>query len=230
MIVGYVAFLMVDFTTRGPHHYQFMDVVAQLGLFNNILPDPDHIIWPGPYWFFGLMMQLYIVYRLLLYKRHWGITLALMIVCTLIQMCCGPESDELNRLRYNFIGGMLPFGFGLLYARFEGESQRPMWRYLLLAVIMLAHLLFLSMNYWCWFFVPIIVCVLAVSLVKVLPDEWNNILAWVGGISSAMFVCHPITRKIFIPISRHGDVWTGLLIYAVATIVLALLFKRIMKK
>lgn len=230
MIVGYVAFLMVDFTTRGPHHYQFMDVVAQLGLFNNLLPDPDHIIWPGPYWFFGLMMQLYIVYRLLLYKRHWGITLALMVVCTLVQMCCGPESGELNRLRYNFIGGMLPFGFGLLYARFESETQKPVWRYLVLAVIMLVHLLFLSMNYWCWFFVPVIVCVFAVSLVKILPDDWNNTLAWVGGISSAMFVCHPITRKIFIPISRHGDVWTGLLIYLVASILLALLFKRIMKK
>ena len=46
-------------------------------------------------------------------------------------------------------------------------------------------------------------------------------VAWVGTISAALFVLHPLTRKIFIPISRHGDVYTGLLLYIVASIALA---------
>ena len=101
MIVGFVAFTMVDAITPGRFHYQFMDVIAQLFMYNNILPNPDKIIWPGPYWFFGLMLQLYIVYRLLLYRRHWGYTVALIILCEIIQLSCNPEGEALNRWRYS---------------------------------------------------------------------------------------------------------------------------------
>lgn len=51
---------------------------------------------------------------------------------------------------------------------------------------------------------------------------------WIGAISAALFVCHPITRKIFIPISRHGDIYTGLLLYIIASLCLAWLFKKFM--
>jgi hypothetical protein len=67
MIVGYVLFLMVDFMTPGPHHYQLLDVVAQLLMFNNLLPTPDKVIWPGPFWFFGMMMVYLFVLMLIPY-------------------------------------------------------------------------------------------------------------------------------------------------------------------
>ena len=118
MIVGFVAFTMVDAITDAPHDYHVLDIVGQMGLFNNLLPNPDDIIWPGPYWFFGLMIQLYIVYRLCLYRRHWAWNVMLIVLCFAIQLSCEPESEALNRWRYNFIGGMLPFGFGVLYARY----------------------------------------------------------------------------------------------------------------
>ena len=227
MIYGFALFLMVDRIVDGPHKYHMMDIVGQLGLFNNLLPDPDHVIWPGPYWFFGLMMQLYIVYRLLLYRRHWGITVGLMAVCFLLQCFCDPQGDALNRLRYNFVGGMLPFAMGLLYARYERGLKH--WQYALLAVVSLVLIVGWSMEYQAWFWVPAAVCVFAVAMVKITPKRINDILVWVGGISSVMFVCHPITRKIFITISRHSDIYTGLLMYIVATIVLSMLFKRIIK-
>ena len=102
MIVGFVAFTMLDYITYGPHKYATLDVVAMLGMFNNILPDPDRIIWPGPFWFFGLMLQLYIVYRLFIYRKHWGFTVGLMVVCIVIQIALGwdnPESEAMNRYR-----------------------------------------------------------------------------------------------------------------------------------
>ena len=51
-----------------------------------------------------------------------------------------------------------------------------------------------------------------------------------GEISAALFVCHPITRKIFIPISRSGDHYAGLLLYIIASLCLAWLFKEIMSR
>lgn len=117
MIVGFVAFTMVDAITPGSHKYHVMDILGQMFMFNNMMPDPDHVIWPGPYWFFGLMMQLYIVYRLLLWRKGDVYALLLIAVCWAMQAFCDPEGDTLNRVRYNFMGGVLPFCAGLLYAR-----------------------------------------------------------------------------------------------------------------
>lgn len=241
MIVGFVAFTMIDAITPGQHAYQVMDIVAQMGMFNNLLPSPDRIIWPGPYWFFGLMLQLYIVYRLLLFRRHWSVTVALMLVCTVIQLCCGPESEALNRWRYNFVGGMLPFGAGLLYARYG--RRLTSWRdevghmrfdtlHLLVASVLI---LVLSTHYVGWYFVPLCVCSASIACVRiVMATRWLSVaakaLTWTGSVSAALFVCHPISRKIFIPISRHGDVYTGLLLYAIASICLAWLFAQVMRK
>ena len=48
-----------------------------------------------------------------------------------------------------------------------------------------------------------------------------KVLEWMGSISVALFVCHPITRKIFIPISRQGDIYAGLLLVNVPAEILA---------
>jgi len=230
MIVGFGTFILVDHITPGAHRYAFIDVIAQLFMFNNLMPDPDHIIWPGPYWFFGLMMQLYIIYRLFLYKRHSGIAVAIVIVCFLLQAFCAPEGDTLNRLRYNCIGGMLPFCAGLLYARMKDNgNQHPRWIYALLCVVMLAIIFGGSLDYQAWYWVPLAIIAGGIAFVKAVPEKWLYPLEWVGGISAALFVSHPIARKIIIPVSRGGDIYAGLAQYIVAAFVLAIVFKHLIK-
>ena len=241
MIVGFVAFTMLDAITPGQHHYQAVDIVAQLGMFNNLLPSPDRIIWPGPYWFFGLMLQLYIVYRLLLFRRHWGFTVGLMLLCTAVQLGCGPESEALNRWRYNFVGGMLPFGAGLLYSRYAmglllwrdrvGHTRFDTLNLLLSTLLIVVF----SFHYVTWYLVPLCVCSAFIALVRLIGEtRWltfaGKVLVWMGTISAALFVCHPITRKIFIPISRRGDIYAGLLLYIIASLCLAWLFVLLMRK
>lgn len=243
MIVGFVAFTLLDAFTPGRHHYQLLHVVAQLGMFNNLLPTPDKVIWPGPYWFFGLMMQLYIVYRLVIYRRHWGVVVGLMVVCWLLQAFCEPTGEMLNRLRYNFVGGMLPFGLGVLMARFQPQIMRRISpldnsqaaasnhvRYGLLLLIATALVFLLSFNYQTWYWVPVFVILASMALVKVLPAGINRALEWTGAVSAAMFVCHPITRKIFIAPYRTTDLYAGLLLYLVASLCMAWLFAEIMKR
>lgn len=228
MFVGFVAFTMVDAITPDSHRYEFLDIVAQLGMFNNVLPHPDKIIWPGPYWFFGLMMQLYLVYRLLLYRKHWGWVVALIVVCEIIQLTCDPAGEALNRWRYNCIGGMLPFGTGLLTARYGRNIDRKLC---LLMVIPSLYLIYMfSHGFFYWTLAPMAVVFTSICIVKALPQRALQPLVWMGGISAALFVCHPITRKIFIPVSRHGDVYAGLLLYIISSIALAWLFGEIIRK
>lgn len=219
MIVGFVAFTMVDNVTPGAHKYHVVDILGQMFMFNNMLPDPDHVIWPGPYWFFGLMMQLYVVYRLLLWRKSDAVAVALVVVCWAMQAFCDPEGDTLNRVRYNFMGGALPFCAGLLWARHGKELSRSTWT--LLTVGSAAAVVAFSFDFQLWLWAPLFVCIATVGFCKLIPQSANKRLAWVGAISAALFVLHPITRKIFIPISRHGDVYTGLLLYIVASVAVA---------
>ncbi len=229
MIFGFVLFLVVDNITPGAHRYKLTDIVTQLLMVNNFMPEPHHVIWPGPYWFFGLMVQLYLLYRLLLYKRHWGFTLAAIVLCMAAQMLCQPGDDALNYLRYNFVGGMLPFGIGLLYARFN-QQLVGFWYNLLFFVVSVVVVLNYSNGFTAWFFVPLFVCSAGFTLVKILPRCVLRLFEWVGTVSAALFVVHPILRKVFIPISRRGDLYTGLLVYLVASIVIAYLYHEMLKR
>lgn len=193
MIVGFVAFTMVDAITPGSHKYHVMDILGQMFMFNNMMPDPDHVIWPGPYWFFGLMMQLYIVYRLLLWRKGDVYALLLIAVCWAMQAFCDPEGDTLNRVRYNFMGGVLPFCAGLLYAR-HGKQLTHGVR-MTLMVISVVAVFFFSFNFQTWLWAPLFVCTATIGIVKLLPKTVNEWIAWVGTISAALFVLHPLTRK-----------------------------------
>lgn len=233
MLLGFAVFAMVDWITSGHHHWTWKDIIMQLTMTINFSSVPDKVIWPGPYWFFGLIMQLYIVYRLLLYRRHWGWTVGAIIVCWAIQQACmdSPDGDAINIIRYNCIGGMLPFGMGLLAARFgANHPDRSLGFYVMLFGLSIVAVIALSLSFNTWLWVPAFIVLLNVGFVKLLPQWCMKAFSWVGGISAAIFVCHPITRKIFIPISRHGDLLDGLAIYIVATIVLAMIFNAIIEK
>ncbi len=234
LIVGFTLFLMVDAVTPGRFHFHWDNVVAQLLLYINVLPTPDKIIWPGIYWFFGLMMELYIVYRLLLYRRHYGWTVALMTICWLLQALCAPEGETLNRLRYNFVGGMVPFGLGILWARYERwHKVLPLWgrgTWTAILLVAMALLFVMSQSFQTWLWVPVVAVVGSVAFVKSMPVAVNRLLVWLGGISAALFVAHPIIRKLFITVAWRGEIYDGLVLYVVVCIGAAWAVKQLITR
>lgn len=239
MVVGYAAYVIVDYMTPGPRHYEFWNVVGQLGMFSNLYADPDHDIWPGPYWYFGLMVQIYIVYYLILYKGKgslcgilsrrsaYYLTCTLMVVAMLAQFCFEPMSSSLEWYRYNVFGSIAPFIVGLLYARKRANHNYKHRSYFLSSLLAGIIVVAGSLTYYAWCYVPIFVCLWGINFVKSLPQKLLVVFEWVGNISAAIFVVHPIARKVLIPISYKGDLYSGLLLYLVATIVLALILKKI---
>lgn len=240
MIVGFICFTVVDAMTAGSWHYNLAQIVGQLLMINNFYDQPDRNIWPGPFWFFGLMLQLYVVYRLLLYRRHWGWTVGLMAVCTVAQLFMDPEGENLNYWRYNFMGGMLPFGLGLLFARYGNKVMLvnlTFGSFLMSWVVCSFFIVSASGSFYTWAIVPALVCYASVYFIKTvstLPLPWlrariGYVLGWLGNVSAALFVIHPAIRKVFITVSRHGDIYTGLLLYAIASLGAAWLVMKLMR-
>ena len=239
LIVGFSLFIIVDILTPGRFQFHWYNVVAQLAMYINVLPEPDRIIWPGIYWFFGLMIQLYIIYRLLLYRRNSWWVVGLIAVCWLLQAFCDPEGETLNRLRYNSIGGMLPFGLGIIVARIPNvgifHSQRgnisfPTWEYL--AALLVSSVLIVAMCFWyqTWFWIPALIIIGTIALVKIMPKWMLSVITWIGSISAAMFVAHPIARKLFITVAWKQDIYDGLMLYIIATIALSWAVKQIIDR
>ena len=240
MIVGFICFTVVDAMTAGSWHYNVAQIVGQLLMINNFYDQPDRNIWPGPFWFFGLMLQLYVVYRLLLYRRHWGSTVGLMVVCTVAQLFMDPEGENLNYWRYNFMGGMLPFGLGLLFARYGNKVMLvnlTFGSFLMSWVVCSFFIVSASGSFYTWVIVPALVCYASVYFIKTvstLPLPWlrariGYVLGWLGNVSAALFVIHPAIRKVFITVSRQGDIYTGLLLYAIASLGAAWLVMKLMR-
>ena len=240
MIVGFICFTVVDAMTAGSWHYNVAQIVGQLLMINNFYDQPDRNIWPGPFWFFGLMLQLYVVYRLLLYRRHWGWTVGLMVVCTVAQLFMDPEGENLNYWRYNFMGGMLPFGLGLLFARYGNKVMLvnlTFGSFLMSWVVCSFFIVSASGSFYTWVIVPALICYASVYFIKTvstLPLPWlrariGYVLGWLGNVSAALFVIHPAIRKVFITVSRQGDIYTGLLLYAIASLGAAWLVMKLMR-
>ena len=236
-IVGFVLFTMFDAITPGMHRFKFSEVVAMLGMYANFFENPSQIVWPGPYWYFCVTMQLYILYRLVFYRwRHWGIVAALILGCWIWQLCYYDDMETLERLRYNLVGGLLPFGMGVLVARFEPilssvlKSVQSVVLILVLASMVVLGFMFSVTGFGLWLWVPVLAVVGTIALVKLIPQSAMPYVVWLGTISAAIFVMHPLVRKIFVRPYLHYDQYAGLLLFIVATLVISWLVKMIIDK
>ena len=255
LIVGFVLFLVVDAVTPGRFAFHWDNVLAQLLMYINVLPEPDKIIWPGIYWFFGLMMELYIVYRLLLYRRQAWLVVGLIVVCWLLQVFCDPDGETLNRLRYNCIGGMLPFGLGVLFGGAEvrgyGGTRILLLRiipskvisrprtpapphlriiFLLLALASIPLVIAMSFSFHSWLWIPVVIIIGTIAMVKAMPDAILKFFVFFGTYSAAMFVAHPVARKLFITVAWRQDIYDGLMLYVVVAIALSWVVKQIIDR
>ena len=243
LIVGFVLFIMVDAVTPGRFPFHWDNVIAQLLMYINVLPEPDKIIWPGIYWFFGLMIQLYIVYRLLLYRRSSWYVVALIAVSWFLQVFCDPDGDTINRLRYNFIGGMLPFGLGICFGRslgsevgsqesgvsriLLGQTLPSKVIYCLLTPVSCLLIIAMSFSFHSWLWIPVVIIIGTIAFVKALPAFILKFFVFFGTYSAAIFVAHPIARKLFITVAWQRDAYDGLMLYFVAAIGLSWAVKQL---
>lgn len=234
MIVGFVAYLIVDRMTPGAHRYTLDVVVGHLLMVVNFVGNPDHTIHPGPYWFFGIMMQLYVAYILVLGRfRHWSVVVVMVVIGMLIQIPKEPDSLDLEWTRYNLFGSILPFGAGLLMARSSVINRlycctAVTWAAVIIISVLLAFVM--SLSYYLWFAVPVFICLGTMAVVKLLPRRLFDGAVWMGSISAALFVSHPIARKLFISVSRQGDIYCGILLYIIAAVGIAWTIKILTDK
>ena len=170
------------------------DIIGQLTLTLNLYD--ARAITPGVYWYFGVTMQLYIVYLLFHYKRD-DILLIVLSALSLVIGVYFAYAEHLTevhyQIRHNFPLWLSVFTLGIWTAR-HGSNRllRIMDHHWVLSMAVFL-LLWLVSSVWAmlWTFSPLF----AVATILLLSRHCHTKgLIWVGNISAGVFVCHPILR------------------------------------
>lgn len=223
LLWGTFAYLIVTLIIDGELYCSYLRVFLQCTMFLNLVYSYEEHFSPGPYWYFGLTMQLYIIYILVVYKKNLKILFFLTFLSMLLMALLNNQKDLLIWAKYNAFGWFLPFLMGILYSRHSIKINivKCISPFILLGSLSLLFLF--GFHYQLWLWIPGIVILIIISLIKCFVIKNSIILNHFGANSLSYFIVHPISRIITIPVaSTIGNYW-GLLVYMSLTICIVLL-------
>lgn len=237
MILGLVAAIAIasmHFSSQLPLKRYW---IAQALMISNWFSPPYRHVFPGPYWFLGLMVELYIIYRLILYVppkgaswRRWLLPIAFAIVCLAPQFYYIADGRTILFLRYNFFVASLSFAAGLLVARYGRpiHISRRAWA----AIFLLTTILFVAMQKTAtlWLLSSLVAAIAIIASVKMLPATLQKPLVWTGAISAHLFIVHPVVRLIAFEFKGTINNHLLLALYLAASLLAATLYSRLHKK
>ena len=249
MILGFVL-TVITYLAIGLTWHGWIEYFAQAMMLSNVIPSICDSQTPSPYWFFGVMVEVYVIYRLLIFPFHdkrrsvwrWLMPLLLVVLAWLPQVFMEHHRNMIIYLRHNAAIAMLPFAIGVLAARY-GFPRLPRWSLAVVAVMSLPLLACASLNYHSWLWTPVLVIAGSVAFVKLFDPckgLCNTImispLQQLGVLSSMIFVVHSIPRmpiyELFL--KNHTGLmlidYAWLALYIVLTLALAWLYKLLLSK
>ena len=200
---AFVLLCQISFELKGVH------LLFQTLLVGNL--NPYQSIMPGPYWFFGMIMEMYVIFRLFVYRRKDVFVVALIVLSLIAMAVAGPESDATLYLRINCCIAILPFCLGVLAARHFNSTSLSIHKggvclgWLALSFILLTISKF---NFFSWLIMPIFVIGTAVAIVKLISRVrlLDSVFGWLGALSGVLFVVHPSVREIVL---KNGGFFDG---------------------
>lgn len=207
-----------------------------IGLFGNelfqltLLPDvvlPLIEPSPGVYWYFGLALQLYVIYALLIYRRP-GWWMAVAVAVSLVgQALLADSADGLSWFRHNSTGWVMLLVLGVLY----GRRKAPVSSALVVAVVLVSVAGFVPsmFNFYTWqlSLVAAVVIVIAFGKLTMRIAVWRDLWIWLGELSPYLFAAHPVVRQWFyfgIPDLRASALLV--VCYFVASVAMAVVYKQ----
>lgn len=224
MVLGFIAYYIVLFIMNYPTNQDISTIIpikrflAQLTLIINLLPNPHRLINPGPYWYFSLTMQLYLIYILLVHKRSISYITIIALGVFIFSLFLEYNPKLLISTKYNFIGWLFPFIYGIILGRKNYNPSIRLTNFITIITILLITLF--AYSYYTWILIPLFVSILFTHIITILPLCITNILDIIGKKSLYIFVLHPITRELTIQIGKNGNPYIGLTLYVLLTLII----------
>lgn len=207
------------------------DTLQQVFLVGNLVPYSS--ILPGPYWFFGMIMEMYVIYRLCIYRRADWVMWTIVALSLIVMALC---RNYLYYLRLNCFVAILPFCLGVFAARHLDsrfarlDRSLSCWGWFAASFVLLTLTKF---NFYAWLVMPVFIVATAVTIVKLMcrTNLLLQVFGWLGTLSGVLFVVHPSVRVILIErANASGQYYSILVIYLLVTFGLSIMLQPVFSK
>ena len=203
-------------------------VIAQMTFTINFLSYGKNgfYIDPGVYWFFGAILQFYllfVLFRKLNTRWLWVLCAVFLLVHYFMLYCV--SNDTMEWMRHNFLGWGIPFLLGMIAAR--GHVTISKHTNLIICIASFFVLCVCLVHKPLTPFVEVSTIVFLVTLSRMVTTRW---ICFIGVISPSIFVIHPLVRMLMYSLyfkPEHVLVLT--LIYIVIVIFLSWIHHKLMK-
>ncbi len=197
--------------------YEWKEIGYKLLFIHTLMPDSG-LSMNGPWWFFGLVFQLYLLFPLLfkwMKKSRWK---AFALICLL---CYGVlflfkeflSASIASMFMQNAIGHLPEFCFGIMLAFHREKKISIVWLLVAVAVFVAGN--FFSAFYLFTFLSLTVIVVFAYQKVKSIPIRKGSLrrfLVYWGEISMVLFAVHGFFRSPVINVAKDmGGAWGHLL-------------------
>ena len=191
------------------NYYDFRDMVYKLLFVHTLLPEQG-LSLNGPWWFFGLIFQLYLIFPFLFYlikkynvKAFVGICLFSYIWIYLSQYQFQHIKDVY--LLQNFPGHLPEFCFGMLMAFNKDKKINNIFFFIALTLFCLGNY---SKIFFPFTFLSITVITFFayqfLKNIKIKKTILKNILIYFGDISMVLFATHGFLRWPFVVLTQNA--------------------------
>lgn len=217
-------FLFLSIKEPGYFQEHILDLGMMIGFVGNL--HPDHYVFHGPWWFFSLITQLYVIYYLFVYRHTLKPVVILTFICLVMQVMASflfSNPNYLEYLRYNFVGSMLPFALGIAAAR------KKLYPTILTSVLLLLLFLLCCFNSYLWLltFGILPFAVLPVTKLVRANKYLYACLKWIGVMSAFIFVSHPIARACIYGLSNKF-LYLSIFLYFILSVLFAWKYGRLL--
>ena len=195
-----------------PYSYHWREMGYKLLLIHTLLPDSGLSLC-GPWWFFGLIFQLYLLFPLLfwLFKRYdWkaflGTSLVAYGMIFFFREAMPAFSGSI--LMQNAPGHLPEFCFGIWLCL--NKEKNLSWIWLVVAVVLFGLGNFFAGFYPFTFLSVAVITVFVFHAVKRRHPSSvvSRFFVWLGGVSMALFATHGFLRDPFLSVAgKWGGAW-----------------------
>lgn len=210
--------------------YDTLSMLTFANTFFEALPRPN----PFVYWYFGLTMQLYIIYAVAVRGRSLIFLCILTSISLVWQMKLIPSQydqatvDALYWLRTNSPGWLLTFTAGIVCARYASVVANFKYFYLPAALLFIPSM----SDELTWQLSPLLMVIIAVGVAKLSEriPYWRGFWHWMGRMSAFIFVAHPLVRQhIYDRVNPALHPLTFVALYVVLVFAGALIYRECWK-
>lgn len=191
------------------NHYEFRDMIYKLLLVHTLIPGQG-LSLNGPWWFFALIFQLYLIFPLLFYLMKRYNVRAFIAICLFsytwifISQYQSYDIKDVYLLQ-NFPGHLPEFCFGMLIAFNKDKKMNTFFFFMALIVFCLG-------NYFKIFFPFTFLAITIMTVfiynflknIKIKKTLLRNVLVYFGNISMTLFAVHGFLRKPFVVLAQNS--------------------------